>query len=321
MLRKMAVGVACLVGTGLCILLGTGVSGAADVKVSVSFTNNTDGDFELFWLDSGKGKEVSFGVVRKGESRVQETFNTHVWVIRSPRGEELGRFTVQATPGPAPTFALAGSQADLVRRNTPGSAVVVGSTRVIAGPGAITPPANLKQELDKAIRRPPEPVVGRHPAPLKAEIDRIRAEMIRVTNVERAKVNQGATQAPGVLKGTAPGAFESRTSNPTRADRHLAPLVEDPNLSSAAQKHAEGLTETPGSGFISRRALPGLLLYHRAGQPEAANAAKAFQTWMRPMTFEQNVILSPGYTRIGVGVAYSARGVPCYTLLFAKPMP
>jgi len=299
MLRKMAVGVACLVGTGLCILLGTGVSGAADVKVSVSFTNNTDGDFELFWLDSGKDKEVSFGVVRKGESRVQETFNTHVWVIRSPRGEELGRFTVQATPGPAPTFALAGSQADLLRRNTPGSPVVVVKNKVVAGPGAITPPANLKQELDKAIRRPPEPVVGRHPAGIKAELDRIKAEMIRLTNVERA--------------GGAEGAFG--VGNRGRAN--LAPLVEDATLSSAAQNFAELMAQKQ-SLSVYWNAPPAVRpFFDRAGQPEAANAAKVIQSWMSVPVYKEH-ILNPKYTRFGVGVAYSSTGVPYYTQLFAQ---
>src|SRR5262249_55835821 len=99
MLRKTAVCLACFLGTGLFILLGTGDSGAADGKVPVSFTNNTDGDFEVFWLDTSNGKKVYYGTVRKGKTKDTQTFNGHVWVICNSKGQELGRFTVKTEPG------------------------------------------------------------------------------------------------------------------------------------------------------------------------------------------------------------------------------
>jgi alpha-glucosidase len=253
MLRKMAVGLAYFVGVSLLSLLGTGVSVAADKPVRLTFTNNTDGDFELFWLDTSKGKEVTYGLVRKGETRDQDTFNDQVWVIRSPRGEELGRYTVK-TPGSAAAFALAGSQADLVRRN--------------------------KQVQDLAA---------------------IKAEMIRLTNVERAKAN-------------------------------LAPVVEDARLSRAAQKHTERMAQqqtldhklggtSPGDRVDAEkynwRAVDEII--NRADQKEAADAAKVIQSWMRSTEGDRDAILTSKCTQIGVGIAYSATGVPYYTEVFARP--
>ena len=57
----------------------------------MSFTNNTDGDFEVFWLDTSNGKEIYYGTVRKVKTKDTQTFNGHVWVICTRRGEELAR--------------------------------------------------------------------------------------------------------------------------------------------------------------------------------------------------------------------------------------
>jgi uncharacterized protein YkwD len=130
----------------------------------------------------------------------------------------------------------------------------------------------------------------------------IKAEMIRLTNAERAKAK-------------------------------LPPLVEDGRLSSAAQKHTEfmaaKMTLDNGGGGTSLgqrvkaekfnwKSVHGVI--DRADRPEAANAAKAIQGWMSSTTGHRKAILDPRYTHIGVGVEYSPAGVPYYTEVFALPM-
>jgi WD40 repeat protein len=224
----------------------------ADGKVPASFTNNTDDDFELFWLDTSKANEVSYGVVHKGATKDQQTYNGHVWVIRNPRGEELGRYTVKTTPDSVAAFGLTGPQADLLPK-----------------PGQ--------------------------------DLAAIKAEMIRLTNVERAKAKLGG-------------------------------VVEDTGLSSAAQKYADRMAEKQTLSHKLDGTDPGQRvraekynwktvdeIIYRADQKEVANAAKVIQAWMRSEG-DRDAILGSRYPHIGVGVAYSATGVPYYTVLFAQPM-
>jgi hypothetical protein len=118
MLRQMAVWLGCFVGVGLFTLLVTPVGVAGGKAVRMTVTNATDGDFNLFWLDSGKGKEVSYGVVPKGKTVAQSTFHGHVWIVRSAKGDELERFTVDSPTGAEVGFGLRGPQADLLPKKT-----------------------------------------------------------------------------------------------------------------------------------------------------------------------------------------------------------
>jgi uncharacterized protein YkwD len=169
----------------------------------------------------------------------------------------------------------------------------VGDKRGSADQGAITPPANPKQEADKAI--PPRPV------PAGQDLAAVKAEMIRLTNAERAKLK-------------------------------LEPLVEDARLSSAAQKHTDrmaqqqtldlGGTETGQRVTAEGFNWSGVAeISYRAGQKEVADAAKPIQTWMSSTGGQRAFLLSTTYTHIGVGVAYSSTGAPYCSLVFAKPMP
>jgi uncharacterized protein YkwD len=136
----------------------------------------------------------------------------------------------------------------------------------------------------------------------KQDLAAIKVEMIRLTNVERAKAK-------------------------------LAPLVEDARLSSAAQKHTDLMAEmrmlshkVGGTRVGKRVTAEGFKwtmadeIIFRAGQPEAADAAKAIQGWMTSTTGHREAILDPSYTHIGVGVKYSSTGVPYYTQVFAELM-
>jgi len=107
----------------LLMLLGsTRPGGAADDKVGMTFSNDTDGDVELLWLDSN-GKEKSYGVVKKDASQTVQTFKGHVWVLRGTKGQELMRHTVTSNPGQAEVFNLAGPQDKIAAKPATGSAV------------------------------------------------------------------------------------------------------------------------------------------------------------------------------------------------------
>jgi len=135
------------------------------------------------------------------------------------------------------------------------------------------------------------------------DLPAVKAEMIRLTNAERAKAN-------------------------------LKPLVLDARLSRAAQKHTDHMAEkqkldhdlggtSPGERVDAEkydwRSVDEII--RRALQPEAANAAKAIQGWMKSTTGHREAILDPRYTHIGVGVQFSSTGVPYYTLLVAGRRP
>jgi uncharacterized protein YkwD len=262
MLRKMALCLAC-VGAGLVTLLGTNVSVAGGKTVMLMFSNGTDGDTELFWLDSGKGKELSFGVVPKGKNKTLDTYKGHVWIVRTTRGEELARYTVNSEPGSGFAISLQGPQADLVRRS-------IRSTDS-GSPGT----------------------------PVK-DLSAIKAEMIRLTNAERAKAK-------------------------------LPPLVEDARLTSAAQKYTDLMAEKqtlshniggtkPGDRVNAEKYNWRVVdeIITRTG-PEPADAARAIQIWMSSTTGHRDAILDSTYTNIGVGVKYGSNGAPYYTEIFARP--
>jgi uncharacterized protein YkwD len=134
------------------------------------------------------------------------------------------------------------------------------------------------------------------------ELAAVKAEMIRLTNAERAK-------------------------------EKLQPLVEDPRLSTAAQKFTDLMAEKQildhdlGGSSVGRRVKAEKYEYSlvdeiiwRAGQAEKANAARTIASWMRSTAGHRDAILTAKYTHIGVGVAYSSTGAPYLTEIFAHPL-
>ena len=126
----------------------------------------------------------------------------------------------------------------------------------------------------------------------------VKAEMIRLTNAERAKAN-------------------------------LKPLVEDARLSRAAQKHTNLMAE---KGTLSHRVggtSPGDRLDAEnykwrsvdeiiADGVRKADAADVVRRWMRSKGHRE-AILTAEYIHIGVGLSYDSAGYPYYTEVFAQP--
>jgi uncharacterized protein YkwD len=137
------------------------------------------------------------------------------------------------------------------------------------------------------------------------------------TGVSRAGGPKGTGQDLAAIK-----AEMIRLTNAERAKAKLAPVVEDAPLSRAAQDLAElearEKTSAPAAPHDSPSTLlrwPPFLALGRANKPEAANAAKVIQGWMSDPE-DRKSILHPLFTHIGVGVACSARGCPYYALRF-----
>jgi uncharacterized protein YkwD len=265
----------------LLVLLGTGVSSAADKTVKMTFSNGTDGDTELFWLDSGKGKEVSYGVVPKGKSKSLDTYHKQVWIVRGAKGDELERYTVDSPDGAGVEFGLLGPQANLLRKDT----------------SAKDKDTSGKDTVATA------------------------KEVLRYVNEERKQ-------------------------------RGLAALVEDPALTTAAQKYARfmaqkhtNLVNGPqklSDGAAREQALSHTLdgkePYQRAkaeGFPHVdvaevahagpyVNAEQAVRApdgvgWVNSKGGHREAILNSKYTLAGVGVAYTDSGVPYYVMKLASP--
>lgn len=66
----------------------------------LTFVNRTDGDVELYWLDTA-GERKSYGRVRPGVERKQHTFAGHVWLVTDPVGMTLAVFEATTDPGRA----------------------------------------------------------------------------------------------------------------------------------------------------------------------------------------------------------------------------
>ena len=67
---------------------------------AVTFVNQTEGEVELFWLDTG-GQRRSYGKLAAGKERQQHTFARHVWAAVSSEGTTLAVFIAQEPPSRA----------------------------------------------------------------------------------------------------------------------------------------------------------------------------------------------------------------------------
>jgi uncharacterized protein YkwD len=115
--------------------------------------------------------------------------------------------------------------------------------------------------------------------------------------------------------------------NQERANAGAGPVTLHPALTSAAQAHSNdqaarnSMTHYSANGANGGQRIAAAGYAYRAwaeniaaGQPDAASAMDA---WMSSTEGHRENILNPRYTDIGVGLAYSASGVPYWTQDFA----
>jgi dipeptidyl-peptidase-4 len=69
-------------------------------ETSLTFENATEGDIDVYWIDSSGGRR-SYGTIPAGKDRDQHTFDGHVWLIQDARGRPLAVFRATAQVGRA----------------------------------------------------------------------------------------------------------------------------------------------------------------------------------------------------------------------------
>jgi hypothetical protein len=67
-------------------------SGDSNVRTTIRFSNQTNQELHLFWLDSD-GKRHPYGTVAPHGRSAQNTFATHVWVVADAQGMAVAVFT------------------------------------------------------------------------------------------------------------------------------------------------------------------------------------------------------------------------------------
>jgi len=83
----------------------------------LTFVNRTEGDVDLFWLDTS-GRRQSYGKLAAGRQREQHTYAGHVWVVVGDGGTVLAVFRAEESPARA---VITGKAADYARpRRTEG---------------------------------------------------------------------------------------------------------------------------------------------------------------------------------------------------------
>jgi plastocyanin len=58
-------------------------------KTAINFVNKSSGDVKLYWLDYS-GKQVYYATIPAGRNVVQQTFDTHAWVVLDSTGKCIG---------------------------------------------------------------------------------------------------------------------------------------------------------------------------------------------------------------------------------------
>jgi len=66
-------------------------------ETTITFVNRTQGEVEVFWLDS-EGQRRSYGKVGAGERHRQHTYAGHVWVVTDSQGETLAVWVAEEEP-------------------------------------------------------------------------------------------------------------------------------------------------------------------------------------------------------------------------------
>jgi dipeptidyl-peptidase 4 len=67
-------------------------------ETSLTFTNSTKGDVEVFWIDAD-GKRQSYGKIKPGGKQQQHTFSGHVWLVANQEGKTLAIYEADSEAG------------------------------------------------------------------------------------------------------------------------------------------------------------------------------------------------------------------------------
>jgi uncharacterized protein YkwD len=121
-------------------------------------------------------------------------------------------------------------------------------------------------------------------------------EIIRLTNVERQKAGVGPVQKNATITKVAED-YAALMAKLNKLDHNLDGINAGQRLTNAGYKW-DSWGENIADGY--------------------ADAASVVKGWMDSPGHKMN-ILNPNFTEIGVGVAYSADGVPYYDQVFAHP--
>jgi len=73
---------------------------ADGVVTAIRFRNETGRPLQFHWIDA-EGNRKLYGVLAPGETRDQETFSTHVWLITDAEGRALALYVAGPKPGTA----------------------------------------------------------------------------------------------------------------------------------------------------------------------------------------------------------------------------
>lgn len=116
---------------------------AQQQSVSVTFKNNTQGTVQVYWLNNNQ--EQLFKTLQAGESGVQQTYTTHVWIVRDAGGQQLNRVTVSANTGEI--LAAPGDQSGMPNAS---------DTNPQAGPQSMTEQARAAVTYLNQVRADPK---------------------------------------------------------------------------------------------------------------------------------------------------------------------
>ncbi len=67
-------------------------------RSSVYFLNRSGKELSRFWVNT-KGKEIPYGMIKPGSQSSTSTYAGHLWLLRNPAGEEVGRYRAKKSAG------------------------------------------------------------------------------------------------------------------------------------------------------------------------------------------------------------------------------
>ena len=97
---------------------GRRVSLPGGEETTLTFVNESGEEVELFWIDTA-GKRRSYGRLKNGERRSQQTFAGHLWAVEGRAGKSWGIFEAKMQGGEAIIRAGGKAEAPVERKQRP----------------------------------------------------------------------------------------------------------------------------------------------------------------------------------------------------------